>query len=633
MAPPPLKRERDPSTPPGSAVPAVAASVAGDSEAGSVMPPDKQARVETAQDTAFPAAPPEHGLGAGICTFNVNQRTIPIALMADPEFRLEKTLEPGAFDSRNVQKHYVFAIDCSASMGCTNGDGVPAAEATAQTLEALEAFLLESLKTEPAECQPGGPNEPTITLLGFAGMAGFADTSEKWLDATTVMNTGNPKYARDWAEEAFSNHELKTHTFKASECGDACRDWARRMRCTIYPNNSMHIPPEGFNSDGKVGGCTNLGAAFDFATEASIRLCEGGGIARVIIATDGNANRGRTRACEWRDSIDEFAMKYSGRLGGFPVSYCALMMGSSTNVEQLGFLTDKKGVLSYAKSPEDIQTSLGSLFSVVNETSRGAFDAVVMATYEAYVNDAWVEVRETKLNFLNAGELYGDNYEFLADILPPDINSPLEDPIATPWPLTSSFPKELRVKLTAYVAPSLHTQIATLPRVQQWSNPVWLKNLLTDELKIPAHEVTIPVDAFDSKSFYHTKEYEGLPTPDGLRGDPEYENTAPNGIFNFVKRNSQMVTEAFQKLSQAKTYEETAMIQRSLAREATTRGSQRLARRFGASARRSETIAQTIAEGGEDAAVYRSMSAAHSSAAAYSQAVGDDDGDEDNLHA
>ena len=624
MAPPPLKRDRDPSTPPRAAM---AASVAGDSEAGSVMPLDKQARTETVQDTAFPAAPPEHGLGVGICKFNVHQRTIPIALMADPEFRLEKTVEPGAFDPRNVQKHYVFAIDCSASMGTTNGSGgVPAAEATAQTLEALEAFLLESLKTEPADCQPGGPNEPTITLLGFAGMAGFADTSEKWLDMSTVKVTGLPKDAEEWARTAFVDDELKAHTFKVSACADACADWARRMRGTIYPNNSMMNAPAGFNSDGQIGGCTNLGAAFDFATEAALRLCRDGGIARVIIATDGNANRGRTRACEWRNSIDEFAMKYSKRLGGFPVSYCALMMGSSTNVQQLGLLTDKKGVLSYAKSPEDIQTSLGALFSVVNETSRGAFDAVVIVTYETYVKDAWVEIGAKKLNFLNAGELYGDNYEFLADVRPPDLNTPEEGPFATPWPMTSSYPKELRIKLTSYVAPSLHTQILRICGTSvEDPNPTWTQKLLTDELKIPAHEVIVPIDAFDSKSFYIAQEYEDFPTPAGMNADPEYENTNSKGIFNFVKRNTQMVADAFQRLSQAKTYEETAMISRSLAREATTYGSQRLARRFGVSAKRSETIAQTIAEGGEEAAVYRSMSAAHSSAAAYSQTVGDEE--------
>ena len=628
MAPPPLKRSIEPAT----AAP-VAPSVAGDSEAGSVMPADKKARTEDVQDTAFPVAPPEHGIGVGLVKFNVKQPTIPIGIMADPEFRLESALEPGAFDARNIKKHYVFAIDCSASMGHT-GDptGVPAAEATAQTLEALKEFLCKSLENEPEECRPGGPNEPTITLLGFAGSAGFADVSEKWLDQSTAQDIRGVKDARDWARDSFHQDDLKHHTLKVSECLDACLDWASRMRGIVYPKNQLHQSVPGFNGDGAIGGCTNLGAAFDVSTEVALRLCAtSGGIARVIIATDGLANRGRTSADQWRDSIQNYAMQNAHKVGGFPVSYCALMMGASTNVEALGKLTHKKGVLSYAKAPEDIQTALGAVFNVVSETSRGAFDAVVLATYEAYVNDAWVEVRETAVTYLNAGELYGDNYEFLADVLPPDINSPVADPLATPWPLTSSYPKELRVKLTAYVAPSLHARIrrGRLVRTLHLDD---LKKKLAD-LKLPAYEAIVPVDAYDSKNYCRRAEYVDFPTPLDLVEDPEYEDTASRSLFNFIKRNLHIEEVAFEQLSKARTYEETAMISRSLAREATTQGSQRLARRFGTSARRSETIAQTIAEGGEEAAVYRGMSAAHSAAAAYSQTVGDEEGDEDDLHA
>lgn len=622
MAPPPLKRSIEPPTA------APAPSVAGDSEAGSVMPADKKTRTEDVQDTAFPAAPPEHGIGVGIVKFNVKQPTIPIGIMADPEFRLESALEPGAFDARNIKKHYVFAIDCSASMGHTgDASGIPAAEATAQTLEALKEFLCKSLENEPEECRPGGPNEPTITLLGFAGSAGFADVSEKWLDQSTAQDIRGVKAAREWARDSFSQDDLKHHTFKVSECLDACLDWAERMRGVVYPNNHLHLPVSGFNGDGAIGGCTNLGAAFDVSTEVALRLCAtSGGIARVIIATDGLANRGRTSANDWRDSIQNYAMQNAHKVGGFPVSYCALMMGSSTNVEALGKLTHKKGVLSYAKAPEDIQTALGAVFSVVSETSRGAFDAVVLAAYEAYVNDAWVEVRETAVTYLNAGELYGDNYEFLADVLPPDINSPVADPLATPWPLTSSYAKELRVKLTAYVAPSLHARICRGHLVRTLK-PDDLKKILTD-LKLPAYEATVPVDAYDSKSHSRRAEYVDFPTPLELVEDPEYEDTAPRSLFNFIKRNLHIEEVAFEKLSKAKTYEETAMISRSLAREATTQGSQRLARRFGTSARRSETIAQTIAEGGEEAAVYRGCSASHSAAAAYSQTVGDEGEDD-----
>lgn len=633
MAPPPLKRSIEP-TP--SAAPSVAPSVAGDSEAGSVMPMavDKKPRTEAVQDTAFPTAPPEHGLGIGIVKFNVKQPTIPIGIMADPEFRLESALEPGAFDARSIQKHYVFAIDCSASMGHTGGaGGIPAAEATAQTLEALKEFLCKSLENEPEECRPGGPKEPTITLLGFAGSAGFADVSEKWLDQMCAPECGlDVKAAREWASDAVLEDGLKQHTFKVSACLDACLDWARRMRGIVYPDNHLHQPITGFDGAGTIGGCTNLGAAFDASTEVALRLCAtSGGIARVIIATDGCANRGRTSANEWRDSIQNFAMQRAHEIGGFPVSYCALMMGASTNVAALGKLTHKKGVLSYAKAPEDIQTALGAVFNVVSETSRGAFDAVVLATYEAYVNDAWVEVRETAVTYLNAGELYGDNYEFLADVLPPDINSPVADPLATPWPLTSSYPTELRVKLTAYVAPSLHARIRG-GRLVNTLKPDDLKQTLAD-LKLPAYEATVPVDAYDSKSHSRRAEYVDFPTPRELVEDPEYENTASRGLFNFIKRNLKIEEVAFEKLSMATTYEETAMISRSLAREATTQGSQRLARRFGSSAKRSETIAQTIAAGGEDAVVYRGCSAAHSAAAAYSQTVGDEDDDEADPHA
>ena len=155
-----------------------------------------------------------------------------------------------------------------------------------------------------------------------------------------------------------------------------------------------------------------------------------------------------------------------------------------------------------------------------------------------------------------------------------------------------------------------------------------LKKILAD-LKLPAYEATVPVDAYDSKSHSRRAEYVDFPTPLELVEDPEYEDTAPRSLFNFIKRNLHIEEVAFERLSKAKTYEETAMISRSLAREATTQGSQRLARRFGTSARRSETIAQTIAEGGEDAVVYRGMSASHSAAAAYSQTVGDEGGDED----
>ena len=269
-------------------------------------------------------------------------------------------------------------------------------EATAQTLEALEAFLLESLKTEPADCQPGGPNGRRPP--GFAGMAGFADTSEKWLDMSTVKVTGLPKDAEEWARTAFVDDELKAHTFKVSACADACADWARRMRGTIYPNNSMMNAPAGFNSDGQIGGCTNLGGLI--SPPRRRRLAGAADCARHHRNRRQRQPRPylRLRVAQFHRRVCHEVFETTRRL-----SRELLRLDDGLDQRAAARLvTDKKGVLSYAKSPEDIQTSLGALFSVVNETSRGAFDAVVIVTYETYVKDAWVEIGAKKLNFLNA---------------------------------------------------------------------------------------------------------------------------------------------------------------------------------------------------------------------------------------
>ena len=621
-------------------------SVAGDSEAASAMPAAQAARVGdgTMNDTAFPKAPPPHGVGLGVAAFNRLQQTVPLAVMLDPSLRLESSAPAIAgFDPQQLEEEVILCLDMSGSMGFVRGggaDAVCAAEATAQFLEQFPEYCKTAF----------GARTGRLHIVGFGQAAGYADKPGLWMPSSATNGGRTVQESMRWAKDAAGEaDEILKRCARIDACKDLCTEWAAHMRSIVFPDNNTNSMPKGM--DGMTAGTTNIGAAVTFSSQMAATLCKKNkSYARIIIATDGHANTGLTRAEEWRQVAQDRHL--SAFDDPFPASFSALMMGADTDVQQLSLLANKKGLLGYAQAAADIPTGLDSLFASVKETMRGAFDVVFIASYEkkaaptgaaevaaaveamdtADGEDAvvvkpeateaadpadpaeWVECAESRqLTYLNSGFIFGENYECLSDAKAPKMTSELKDA------------DELRLKVKAFMAPSLLARLVSEDGAYP-SDATALLATLEDDLKLEAFVQTVPVLDENARNYFKRFEYTQLaPTPSSLRLDAELQQTDPSSLYDFVKRNLSIEETAFIKMQKARTHEEMAEVSRGLERMATAQGSQRLAARFRGSARRAETITRTIAEGGEEAATYRSLSAAHSAAAAYSQTVAEEE--------
>jgi hypothetical protein len=621
-------------------------SLAGDSEFGSVADgganaagsKSQKTNGDVASDEDFPAAPPAHGIASGAISVNEMQKTVPMAVLTNPEFRLEST---GDFNPVEFPFHLFVMIDMSPSMGYNstvrastdaNGENVIcAAHSAAQMMRGMAAYLTGLLDKMPESCRAGAPNEPTLCVAGFSGQAGWHDTND-FLTNGRFGNTDDK--VRAWATLAVGDDDkLKEQTVKWSECGELCTIWADHLEAIIYPDNNPALVPPGIRGVPHGNG-TNLELAIAFATEALDRIClKTGGHGHCLLATDGEANSGRTSQKYWLSTIREHAMDRRANIG-LPVSYSALMMGDETSVHQLSKFTAKTGLLGYASKPEEIKQGLDSILDLIVTDGRGTFDIVSVATY-VDADGTPSAAHNPEITVTRSGILMADNYEGFYNVHTPKRITPFRDvPVNSCVFLTDKY----SLKIESWVAPSLVARMfrsnADFASKQCAIGLDELRRTIDAFADVERHEVLVPVSEVKSENrgnFFERSLYmhdpHAAPDSDYSEFLPKVnftlETSAPkDNIYVFVKNNARIDEEAYERFALAATHEETSMIASEMAMRSMRTGSKRSATKYGKLARQSTAYAKAAEEGDEDA-LYRSVG--HSAAAALSQVNGDEE--------
>jgi len=583
----------------------------GDPDAAPLGPPGRAAATAT---EAFPPAPPPPGVAAGVRSFHIDQRVVPMAIYPDQQLRLEST-DPD--DNRaEVQTHHWWGLDFSPSMADKR---TGSALALASTMRALPKYLRDLLPLLPPKCRAGGPLEPTLSIAGFSNACGWEDDDE-WLD-------GDRPVGREGARNVGTLERVKANTFLWSDprLAAACETWAAHLESIHPPEGSIRYA-DAPGVRGHLGESTNIDAAVAFGTEALRALtASSGGYGLALIATDGIANVGRGSATEWLRTFDSLAMTEDQEEGrrGLPVSFSALMMGSDPQITSLSKLTGKRGVLGYAAKAENIQEGLDSILRARILDARGGFDVCSLAVLVGEDGkplapaSAYQPIPYSRQTVSRLGLYAGDNYEAFFDVRVPDAPEDRKDVRG--------------MKVISVAIPSLcHDKAYAM---EHHTARLFEACLLVDAgerlLDAPAHvyETTVPLHEDPSFAhFFAHPNYErhasALVAPQELLHDVELEVVSPlDNVYAYVRSNCKIEEDAYKELNRATTHAEAAAVADRFALRSLASGSQRMAKRF-RSLRREATVMQERADAGDDEAVYRS--APHSAAAALSQSLGAD---------
>lgn len=589
----------------------LAASVAGDSEFGggltsngdpdaaSLGPPGRAAATE-----AFPPAPPPPGVAAGVRSFHLDQRVVPMAIYPDQQLRLEST-DPDN-NKAEVQLHHWWGLDFSPSM---TDKRTGSALALASTMRALPKYLRDLLPLLPPKCRAGGPLEPTLSIAGFSNACGWEDDDE-WLD-------GDRTVGREGARNVGNLERVKANTFLWSDpqLAAACETWAAHLE-TIHPPEGSIRYDDAPGVRGHRGQSTNIDAAVAFGTEALRALTtSSGGYGLALIATDGAANAGRTSATEWLRTFNSLAMTEEQDDGrrGLPVSFSALMMGSDPQITSLSKLTGKRGVLGYAAKAENIQEGLDSILRARVLDARGGFDVCSLAVLVGEdgkpleSTTAYQPIPYSRQTVSRLGLYAGDNYEAFFDVRVPDAPEDRKDVRG--------------MKVVSIAIPSLcHDDAYAMEhRAARLFESIYL---IEEDAPAHVYETTVPLHEDPSFAhFFAHPNYENrvsaLVAPQELLHDVELEVTSPlDDVYAYVRSNGKIEEDAYNELSKATTHAQAAAVADRFALRSLASGSQSMAKRF-KSLRREATLMQERADAGDGEAVYRS--ARHSAAAALSQ--------------
>ena len=422
--PPPLKRDRDEPAEP----PAAAAADAADADAAAPEPPD--------------------GVAAGVKAVHPNQPWVPLAFKTSDPVGSTPWGKPvdalPAADARPGTSanplRLCLALDLSPSMNERDP------ETGTTGIDGLDSMLGPEGLPKWLQLAKHAPGTFFLSVAAFSGTCGWVEQDHCPMECTFRSD----EYA---AANGYAYPTGTTEDAVEANSVDASNHHAVVGYCAAWRTKIARVRPNAAEPDRGRG--THTQAALRFCARAmQVATDKHGGVAHVVVCTDGRSTIGATSSVELRHTVDKLVFDPE-RLRATPVQIHALMMGAGPDPTVLSSLLGTSGTVGYAKDPDTIQTSLTEMLDPVlrpaPSASPGTLDLVAYTSFVAKATGERISSFETTC--FSQGALAGDNLTALFGA-----RLPHKYRAEGAAPLSPAAAKDVALRVVVFGAPNLLSQ-------------------------------------------------------------------------------------------------------------------------------------------------------------------------------